>query len=108
MATDCGPATITSGTGTKTIAIGMTATWLDIVIQGPGLKRSLGYIHGGYQYAFSDDTVNTPASKAIQVKNTAGTVVLEGTWTSFTGSNVVFNITTNTLGALNAMFIFGN
>jgi len=109
MATDCGPGTITAGTGSKTISIGMTATWLDLIIQGTGLKKSTGFIHGGFQYAFSDDTTMTPVSKAIQVKNTSGTVVLEGTWTSFTGTNVIFNITTNTLGASqNVMLIFGN
>jgi len=109
MASNCGPFGISTGIGTKTINIGMTAIWMQIDIRGPGLKPMKGIMYGGDQYCYSNDTVATAYNKAIRVENTSGTVVLEGTWTSFTGNNVVFNITTNTLGSSQStLAAFGN
>lgn len=95
MARDVGTATLASGTGTKTINIGRLATDMHIIFKAPGIMPSEGYIAGGYQYSFSDAAALSD-TKAIKVRNTSGTVVLEGTWTSFTGTHVNFNITTQT------------
>ena len=109
MASNCGPIGFTAGvTGSKTTNIGMTANWLRLEFRGTGLQPSTGVVYGGDQYALSDST-SSPVNKHIQVKNTSGTVVLEGTWTSFTGNNVVWNITTNTLPSnLSVLATFGN
>lgn len=109
MASNCGPIGFAPGsTGTKTTNIGMTANWMRLEFRGSGLQPSTGIAYGGDQYSLPDSTTS-PVNKHIQVKNTAGTVVLEGTWTSFTGNNVVWNITTNTLStAISGLASFGN
>ena len=107
MARNIGTANFPSGTGAKALNIGMTATWMQLVFSGSGIKNSTGWIENSDQYcipAEGDSAVN----KAIRVKNTSGTVVYEGTWTSFSGNNVNFNITTNTLGTPAVLLIFGN
>ena len=109
MASNCGTVALTSSTGAKSFNIGMTANWCQVRIRGSGLQASEGFVYGGDQYCYSDPTTGLPVNKAIQVKNTAGTVVIEGTWTSFSGSNVNFNITTNTTGATQSvLLVFGN
>jgi len=109
MASNCGPIGFTAGvTGTKTTTIGMTANWMRLEFRGSGLQPSTGVTYGADQYALPDSTTS-PVNKMIQVKNTAGTVVLEGTWTSFTGNTVVWNITTNTLASsVLPLATFGN
>ena len=106
MAQNVGPVDFSTGTGNNIFNIGMTATWMQIYFQSSGNKQSKGFIYGGAQYCYSDDA--NPVNKAIQVKNSSGTVVFEGTWTSFSGNNVTFNITTNTLGTPRALLVFGN
>ena len=106
MAQNVGPVDFASGTGVNTFNIGQTATWMQIYFQSSGNKPSKGFIYGGSQYCYSDDA--NPVNKAIQVKNTSGTVVFEGTFTSFSCNNVNFNITTNTLGTPRALLVFGN
>jgi len=106
MAQDTGTFGLSTGTGSKVFTIGMNATWMQIFIQGSGLQPMKGFIAGGFQYCYSDSTTASPTTKAIQVRNTAGTVVLEGTWTSFASNQVTFNITTNTLGASQSTLIF--
>lgn len=93
MARDVGTATLTSGTGAKSINIGRLATDMHIVFRGAGLNPSEGFIAGGYQYAIYDPNL-VADTKAIRVRNSSGTTVLEGTWTGFSGTNVTFNITT--------------
>lgn len=94
MARDVGTVTLTSGTGSKTVNIGRNATDMRIVIKGSGINPSEGYIAGGFQYAFYDQNQTADVTKAIRVRNTSGTTIFEGTWTSFSGNNVNFNITT--------------
>jgi len=109
MASNCGTFGISPGTGTKSINIGMLANWMQIEIRASGNKPAKGYIYGGDQYCYSDDTTATPVNKAIQFKNSSGTVVLEGNWTSFSGNNVNFNITTNSFASSVTIFAaFGN
>lgn len=109
MASNCGTFALSTGTGSKSFNIGMTANWMQIEIRGSGLRPMKGYVYGGDQYCYSNDTTATPTNKAFRVENTSGAVVLEGTWTSFSGNNVNFNFTTNTLGSSQPTFIaFGN
>lgn len=96
MARDVGTASLTPGTGAKSVNIGRTATDMRIVFRAPGFSPSDGYIAGGFQYAFYDSASTADSTKAIRVRNTSGTTVLEGTWTSFSGNFVNFNITTQT------------
>jgi len=108
MANDVGTASFISGTGAKSTNIGMLATWMEIEFGGPSIKHSKGFIYNGSQYCFSDDASVAVSGKAIQVKNTAGTVVLEGTWTSFSGTSANFNITTQTGTVPQMLLKFGN
>jgi len=107
MANNTGTADFTSGTGVKTFSIGMTPTWMQLFIHASGCKPTQGFIYGGNQYSLSDETSN-PVAKALQVKDTSGTIVFEGTWTSFASSQVNFNVTTNTLGTPRILMVFGN
>ena len=107
MARDIGNASFTAGTGSKSINIGMTATYMHIVIKGSGIKTFEGWIRNGYQYCFPADGEGVETTKALKVKNTSGTVILEGTWTSFSGNNVNFNLTTNSAPP-DMLLIFGN
>ena len=109
MARDIGNGGFTAGTGAKSINIGMTASYMQIVIKGSGLKSFQGWIRNGLQYCFPADGEAMDTTKAIKVKNTSGTVVLEATFTSFSGNNVNFNVTTNSLTpAPDMLLIFGN
>ena len=109
MARDIGNAGLGTGTGAKSINIGMTATYMHIVIKGSGLKSFEGWIRNGLQYCFPADGEAMVTNKALKVKDTSGTVVLEGTFTSFSGNNVNFNLTTNSLGtAPDMLLVFGN
>jgi len=109
MANNCGTTSFGAGvTGVKSTNIGMTATWIRLDFRNSGTKPSIGYVYGSNQYSLPDDTTIT-STKAIQVKDTSGTVILEGTWTSFSGTNVNFNVTTNTSGSnLSCLLSFGN
>jgi hypothetical protein len=108
MAVDTGTASFTSGTGTKTINIGMAATWMEVYFFGSGIKPSHGFIAGGTQYVSSDPNSSLTTGKAIQVRNTSGTIILEGTWTSFASNNVNFNITTAPATMPQMLLNFGN
>lgn len=104
MARDVGTASFSLGTGSKSINLGRTATDMRIVFKGSGINPSEGYIAGGYQYAFYDNNATADSTKAIRVRNTSGTTILEGTWTSFSGNYANFNITTQT-GAVPQMLL---
>jgi len=106
MASNCGPITFGSTTGSQSFGIGMTPTWFTIKFRGPTIKPSEGYYYGSNQYCYADDSV-IPVAKLVRVKDTSGTVVLEAT-VSFSSTNAVFNVTTNTLGTPSALIAFGN
>ena len=108
MASNIGTATFTSGTGAKSFNIGVSGTtWMELEFGNSAYKHSRGFIYGGNQYSFSDES--SPAvTKALQIKDNSGTVVFEGTWTNFTGTNVNFNVTTNTLGTPTVLLKFGS
>jgi len=108
MARDIGNASLT-GTGAKSINIGMLATYMQIKVKGVGLKSFEGWIRNGLQYCYPADGEAMSTSRAIKVKDTSGAVVLEATFTSFSGTNVNFNVITNTLGTPpDMLLIFGN
>lgn len=107
MASNTGPITFGTGTGTQTFGIGMTPTWFTIKFRGSSIKPSEGQFYGFNQYCYSDES-SGPVAKLIQVKNNSGTVVFEGTLSSFSSNNVNFNITINTLGTPTALIAFGN
>lgn len=92
MARDIGTATFTPSTGVKSVNIGVRATDMIIIFKGPGILPAEFHIAGGYQYGYSDDS--TVANTFLRVKNTSGSVILEGTWTSFGATHANFNITT--------------
>ena len=108
MARDIGNASLGLGTGSKSINIGMLATYMQIVVKGPGLKSFQGWIRNGLQYCYPADGESLNTTRAIKVKDTSGTVVLEATFTSFSGTNVNFNVLTNTGTAPDMLLIFGN
>jgi len=107
MARDIGNINFPTGTGMKSLNIGMLATYMHIVIKAPGIKDFEGWIRNGLQYCYPAPNELMNTSKAIKVKDTSGTVVLEGTFTSFSGTNVNFNLTTNTAQP-DMLLIFGN
>lgn len=108
MAVNGGPATFTGGTGVKSIAIGMTPTWMEIEFGSSSIRHSTGYIYGGNQYSYPDYNSSLTSGKAIQVKDNSGTVILEGTWTGFSSNNANFNITTAPATMPQMLLKFGN
>jgi len=108
MAIDGGNASFTPGTGTKTIALGMTPTWMRITVKGSAFLPFQGFIYSGFQYCYPDNSTNLDTTKAIKIKNSAGTVVIEGTWTSFSSNNANFTLTTNSGTPPTMMLEFGN
>ena len=107
MASNTGTASFPAGTGVKSINVGMLPNWMQIDFGGSGIKHSRGFIYGGNQYSYSDDTSST-VTKAIQVKDTSGTIILEGTWTSFSTTYANFNITTAPATSPQMLLTFGN
>ncbi len=95
MSRDTGTATFSPGTGAKTITIGQLAKSMLITFKGPNILPAESHIAGGFQYCFPSDN-SLAVTNAIEVQNTSGTVILRGTWTSFTGTTANFNITTQT------------
>ena len=88
MAYYCGTASFSSGTGSKSINLGVSgSTWIEIYFQGANVKQSHGFCDGAFQYVYSDPAGAITNYKCIQVRDTSGTVILEGTWTSFSGNN---------------------
>jgi len=108
VAIDAGTATFSSGTGSKTISLGFTPAWIEIEFGGSTIKHSHGFVYSGFQYVYPDNDSVITNSKCIQVKNTTGTVILEGTWTSFPTNQVVFNITTQTGSVPQMLLKYGN
>lgn len=115
MALDGGTAGLASGTGTKTVNMGVSMTgmtWLKACFQNPSYKDFKGFSYSGtsYQYAFSAPGETVTANKFFRIKDTSGTVVLEGTFTGFTSTGFNFNITTNTIGSIlnGILFEWGN
>ena len=108
MANNCGVIGFATGTGVKEFNIGMTPTWATVEFRGSGIKPSKGYMYGGDQYCFPDDTTSPAVNKAILVKDTSGTTLVEGTWTSFPSGKIRFTLTTNSLTNPQALITFGN
>jgi len=108
MAVNQGTATFTGGTGTKSVAIGMTPIWMEVEFGGTNIRHSWGSVYGGNQYVYSDDVSSITSGKIIQVKDTSGTVILEGTFTSFTSGNAIFNVTTAPVTMPQMLLRFGN
>jgi hypothetical protein len=108
MAENQGLATFLGGTGIKTTSIGITATWMNIEIAGTGLKHMRGFISGGNQHVFPDNDSAITAGKAIQLRDSSGAVILEGTWTGFASGNATFNITTAPATMPQMFLRFGN
>ena len=71
MAIDGGNASFTPGTGTKTIALGMTPTWMRITVKGSAFLPFQGFIYSGFQYCYPDNSTNLDTTKAIKIKNSA-------------------------------------
>lgn len=94
MARDVGTATFPGGVGVKTLNLGLPVKDMALIFKGPNILPAEYHIANGYQYGFSDNS--SIAGTTLRVKNLSGTVILEGTWTSFTGNNAIFNITTQT------------
>ena len=109
MAVSAGTVTLSSGTGAKSVNIGMIPTWFNIEFSGSGIKYSKGYIYNTAQWVRPDIDSSIIPSKVIQVKDTTGTIVLEGTFTSYSGGTQInFNITTQTGTVPQAFLSFGN
>jgi len=115
MALDGGNANIGVGTGAKSINMGVSLTsmtWLKAYYQNTGYKSFRGFSYTGttYQYCFPDgDTTPFVVGKFIQIRNSSGTIVIEGTFTGFSGNNITLNITTNTSASpLSVLFEWGN
>jgi len=109
MAQDVGSFGITAGvTGNLDVTLPFTATYSDLYWQGSTILPGHGHQRGTDAWCFSD--LNSgPVNKYIKVKNTAGTVILEGTWVTYTSNKIRFNFTTNTLGSsLSILAVFGN
>lgn len=95
MSSGIGTVTFLAGTGTKTIATGISGnTWAVAEFRGSGIQPSVGYFYGGNQFSYPGESDSAVNGKMIQVKDTSGTVILEGTTTGVSGSNLGFNITT--------------
>ena len=95
MANGIGTATFTSGTGSKSINSGISGnTWFIVEFRGAGIQPSVGYYFGGSQFCYPGLNDSVVTGKAIQVKDTSGTIILEGTTTGISGNNLNFNITT--------------
>lgn len=108
MAWNTLPGGFTAGTGTEIINFGMTGiTNLDIWYKSTTNKPSEGHVAGGNQFCYPDNST-TPTNKALVIKDSAGTIIFDATWTSFTGTTGVFTKNVNTLGVVTCLFKFGN
>jgi len=110
MAADVGQFSIpTSASGVFDISsLPFTPTKSDLYWQGASILPGHGHQRGSDAWCFSDTTSST-VNKFIKVKNTSGTVILEGTWTSYPANKIRFNITTNTLtSSLPVLVVFEN
>ena len=114
MAADGGGASLPSGTGSKSINMGVSmsgVTWCKVTLKSPLYKDFEGYsfANGSYQYSYSapGETLNT--TKFFRVRDNSGAIVYEGTHTGFSGNNLVFNVTTNTISTMpSALFEWGS
>ena len=94
MSRDIGLASFNSG-ASQTLTLPFTPTWMRITVRTTGYKPFTAYIDNGDQYCYGDDTSGA-VNKAIKIRNTAGTVIQEGTWTGFPTNAASFTLTTNT------------
>jgi len=106
MARDIGLKTLTATGGNQSVTLPFTPTWMRLTSKVSGFKPFQGFIDNGDQYSYSDDTSGA-VNKAIRIRNTSGTVVLEGTWVSFTTNSVTFNLTVFT-SSPQLLLEFGN
>lgn len=107
-----GTASFTAGTGAKSINIGSSGyTWIELIVNQPGYKPYNGFVFTStsFQGNYSDDsTSGMDTTKAVKIRNSSGTVVIEGTFTSFSGTNVNFNLTSNVASPPQMLIKFGN
>jgi len=110
MAWNVAPGGFNPGTGTEVINFGMSGiTNLDIeYAPSTGYKFSIGRVAGGNQFSIPDITSNVIVNKALQIKNTAGTVVFDATWVSFSGTSATFTKNVNSIGVVTCLFKLGN
>jgi len=115
MASDGGSASLPSGTGSKSINMGVSMTgmtWCRVTLKSPFYKDFIGYSYGtgAYQNSYSAPNEALNTTKFFRIKDTSGAIVYEGTHTGFSGNNLVFNITTNTISPSMpaAFFEWGN
>lgn len=108
MSSNTGTATFTTGTGTKSIVVGILPTWCEVEFGGSNILHSHGFIYGTSQFVYPDPNSSITNGKVIQVKDTTGTVILEGTWTGFSGTQINFNITTAPTTMPQMLLTFGN
>jgi len=113
MAADGGSGGFTAGTGAKSINVGVATsgfTWVKIHLRNTSYKDFDGFsfVGGSFQYSFPAPGENMNTTKAIRIKDTSGTVVIEGTHTGFSGNNINFNLTTNVASPPTMLFEWGN
>lgn len=101
MATISGQLTFAS-TGTQTYDLGVTVTEIDLY-GGPrnGTTETTGFLNVGHADANNQFCIAHKDSKSVMLTNrcfkaydSTGTVVLDVSFTSFSGTNVTFNVNT--------------
>ena len=100
MALDGGNASLPTGTGTnKQINMGVSLTGLTslkVHLRNSSYKDFDGYSFSGTTYQYGQTTgTNMDVGKFFKVRNSAGTTVIEGTFTGVSGNNLIFNLTAN-------------
>jgi len=101
MAEVFGTATLSGGTGTKIISLGITPVRMEVTVAGKSggdtyYHMSQGRIANGNQKVITstDSLTDEPtANKIIRVKDNTGTIVFEANWVSFPAGQVEFNVT---------------
>lgn len=101
MARVLGTSTPTPGTGTKTINIGIAATWARIMVSGKSGDDSYyhfseGIYDGGSQYVIPTTSTfgGEPISgKVIRLRDSSNFIIFEAS-VSVSGTSLVFNVTT--------------
>lgn len=96
----------TAGTGNEDIDLQLASiTNIELEHGSSATRHASGItIIGGNSYCYVDNTSDSVA-KALEIKNTAGTIVFSATYVSNpSGTNHRFNKSTNTLGTVNVTF----
>ena len=111
MSWNTGPGGFTTGTGNEDIDLGMSnikTIWLEHGSSSTKHASGVVVTSGPSYYCYVTDSSNS-VNKALEIQNTAGTVVFSATYVSNpSGTNYRFNKTVNTLGTVNVLFTFTN